>query len=376
MAGIYLHIPFCRKACHYCNFHFSTQQDAQEQMVEALIKEAELRKLELQENIETVYFGGGTPSILPASSIARLIDTLRTHYHINEDAEYTLEANPDDISPEKAKAWKEMGINRFSIGIQTFNDAHLQQMNRAHHADQSSACIRIIRDAGFSNFSIDLIYGMPTQSIQEWEMDIDKAIALNIPHLSCYALTVEEGTALHHMSQQGKIAPVDPDHQARCFELLMEKTGVAGYHHYEISNLALPGHESRHNSAYWEGKPYMGLGPSAHSFNGRQRSWNISHNIDYLKAIAAGELPSTAETLSEMDLLNEYIMTALRSSKGLNKQRILEGWGQDRLTAIQQGMQAALMAGNAVEDDDAWRLTRKGKFLADGIAASLFFLHD
>lgn len=376
MAGIYLHIPFCRKACHYCNFHFSTQQELQEDMVEALIHEALLRKHELQQTIETIYFGGGTPSILPTSSISRLIDALRTHFQISDDAEYTLEANPDDINAEKAIAWKDIGINRFSIGIQSFSDAHLQQMNRAHKAEQSTACIDIIRDAGFSNFSIDLIYGMPTQSIQEWEMDINKAIALNIPHLSCYALTVEEGTALHHMTQQGKIATVDSDHQAKCFELLMEKTGAADYHHYEISNLALPGYESRHNSAYWEGKPYLGLGPSAHSFNGQQRSWNISHNIDYLKAIAAGQLPATTETLRETDLLNEYIMTALRSSKGLNKQKVLETWGQEKLNAIRQGMETALMAGNVVEDIDAWRLTRQGKFLADGIAASLFFLHD
>ena len=375
MAGIYLHIPFCRKACHYCNFHFSTQQDLQKEMVDALIQEAILRREELTEPVHTLYFGGGTPSILPSSSIDEIISTLHKHYKLMPDAEITLEANPDDITKEKAAEWHAMGINRFSIGIQSFHEENLLWMNRAHNAHQSHACIDIIREAGFENFSIDLIYGTPGQSLASWEKDVDTAIAKSIPHLSCYALTIEEGTALHHMIQQGKRAPVNADEQSLCFQTLINKTAAAGYHHYEISNMAVPGFESQHNSAYWEGKPYLGLGPSAHSFDGSTRSWNIAHNIDYIKSIREKNLPLTREILSETDVLNEYIMTSLRSSKGLNKKRILDQWGQDKLTTIQKGIDIAIQAGNVVEEEEAWRLTARGKFLADGIAASLFFLN-
>jgi len=375
MAGIYLHIPFCRKACHYCNFHFSTQQSLQEEMVEALVQEAFLRKDEITEPVHTLYFGGGTPSILPSFSIDKIIGVLRGLYPLMPDAEITLEANPDDITKEKAAEWRAMGINRFSIGIQSFQEENLLWMNRAHHALQSHACIDIIREAGFDNFSIDLIYGTPGQSLASWEKDVDTAIAKKIPHLSCYALTIEEGTALHHMIQEGKRPPVNADEQAQCFQSLIDKTATAGYHHYEISNWAVPGFESQHNSAYWEGKPYLGLGPSAHSFDGRNRSWNIAQNIDYIKSLREKKLPLTQEILSETDVLNEYIMTSLRSSKGMNKQRILDQWGQDIFSIIQKGIEISIQAGNVVEEQEAWQLTTRGKFLADGIAASLFFLN-
>ena len=291
------------------------------------------------------------------------------------DVEISLEANPDDITKERAAEWRNIGINRFSIGIQSFHEENLLWMNRAHNAHQSHACIDIIREAGFENFSIDLIYGTPGQSLVSWEKDVDAAIAKKIPHLSCYALTIEEGTALHHMIQSGKRVAVNADEQAECFQTLIDKTAAAGYHHYEISNLALPGFESKHNSAYWEGKPYLGLGPSAHSFDGRNRSWNIAHNIDYVKSLREKKLPLTQEILSETDVLNEYIMTSLRSSKGLNKKRILDQWGEDKLSSIQKGIQIAIQAGNVVEEEEVWRLTTRGKFLADGIAASLFFLN-
>ena len=375
MAGIYLHIPFCRKACHYCNFHFSTQQQSQPEMVEAIIKEAILRKNEINEPIQTIYFGGGTPSILPTESIKRILQILDTHFQLSATAEITLEANPDDITKSRAIEWRNMGINRFSIGIQSFQEENLVWMNRAHNALQSHECIDIIRDAGFENFSIDLIYGTPGQSLSSWEEDVACAISKKIPHLSCYALTVEEGTALHHMIEHGKKESVNTDDQAQCFQSLLENTNVAGYHHYEISNLALPGFESQHNSAYWEGKPYLGLGPSAHSFDGKNRNWNIAHNIDYINAIRDNRIPSTTEELTATDLLNEYIMTSLRSSKGMNKKRILEQWGTEKYAAIEKGLQLPIQAGNVLEDEDAWRLTSAGKFLADGIAAALFFLN-
>jgi oxygen-independent coproporphyrinogen-3 oxidase len=374
MAGIYLHIPFCRKACHYCNFHFSTQLGALDEMADTLIAESIIRKTEITESIQTIYFGGGTPSLLHADKIEKILEAIKLHYTIAEDAEITLEANPDDITSEKAKTWRNIGINRFSIGIQSFDEKNLIWMNRVHNAEQSHACIDIIRDVGFENFSIDLIYGTPGQSLSNWEADVELAISKKIPHLSCYALTIEEGTALHHLIEQGKKDSVNTDEQAQYFQSLLEKTGSAGYNHYEISNLALPGFESRHNCGYWEGKPYLGLGPSAHSFDGRKRSWNLAHNIDYMRAIKKGEIPSTSENLSANDLLNEYIMTSLRSSKGLNKYRIKEQWGEDKLNAIRKGIQIPLDAGNIEEYDDAWRLTPNGKFLADGIAASLFFL--
>jgi len=374
MAGIYLHIPFCRKACHYCNFHFSTQLGALDEMADTLIAESIIRKTEISEPIQTIYFGGGTPSLLHADKIEKILEAIKLHYTIDKDAEITLEANPDDISLEKAKTWRNIGINRFSIGIQSFDEKNLIWMNRVHNAEQSHACIDIIRDAGFENFSIDLIYGSPGQSLSGWEADVEMAISKKIPHLSCYALTIEEGTSLHHMIEHGKKDSVNTDQQAQCFQSLLLKTGGAGYNHYEISNLALPGFESRHNSGYWEGKSYLGLGPSAHSFDGRKRSWNTAHNIDYMRAIKKGEIPSTSENLSANDLLNEYIMTSLRSSKGLNKYKIKKQWGEDKLNAIRKGVQIPLDAGNIEEYDDAWRLTTKGKFLADGIAASLFFL--
>jgi oxygen-independent coproporphyrinogen-3 oxidase len=374
MAGIYLHIPFCRKACHYCNFHFSTRLESINEMADALMVECMIRKDEVSEPIETIYFGGGTPSLLSAEKIEKILETICFHYDVTDNAEITLEANPDDITKEKANAWQKIGINRFSIGIQSFVEENLIWMNRAHNAEQSKACINIIRDAGFENFSIDLIYGTPGQSLQSWEDDVELAIKNKIPHLSCYALTVEEGTALHHMIEHGKRATVNTDDQAQCFQSLIQKISSAGYHHYEISNLALPGFESRHNSAYWEGRPYLGLGPSAHSFDGRKRSWNLAHNIDYMQAIKEGKLPSSSEDLSDIDLLNEYIMTSLRSSKGLNKNRIRDQWGEEKLNVIRKSMQIPAEAENVVESEDAWILTPKGRFLADGIAASLFFI--
>lgn len=374
MAGIYLHIPFCRKACHYCNFHFSTQHQLMDEMVAALIKEAELRKNEITDKIQTIYWGGGTPSLLPSDSIQKILEALYKYFPIEEKIEMTLEANPDDITKEKAREWKDIGINRFSIGIQSFDDQNLIWMNRAHNASQSFTCIDIIRDAGFENFSIDLIYGTPGQSLSEWENDIDIALDKKIPHLSCYALTIEEGTALQQLIRQGKRENVNTDDQSDRFNLLIQKVTDAGYHHYEISNMALPGFESQHNSAYWEGLSYLGFGPSAHSFNGKIRSWNISHNINYIRSIEEGKIPSTAEELTELDLLNEYIMTSLRSSKGLNKSRILKQWGEDRLKTIEMGMKKSLIAGHVTENAEVWKLTAEGKFLADGIAASLFFL--
>jgi len=376
MAGIYIHIPFCRKACHYCNFHFSTSLGKAEAVVTSIIKEIALRSSESTEEVQTIYFGGGTPSILAPEAINQMLQVIKTNYAISNNPEITLEANPDDITTEKAKVWKQMGINRFSIGIQSFADENLQWMNRAHDASQSIQCIQTIREAGFDNFSIDLIYGTPGQTQAGWIKDLEKAIELKIPHLSCYALTVEEGTALHHMIGSGKKEKISADEQAERFEALVQLSSLAGYSHYEISNLALPGKESKHNSAYWEGKPYLGFGPSAHSFSGTKRSWNVADNLQYIRSIEAGVLPSEEETLRETDQLNEYIMTSLRSIKGMQKDTITARWGMDKLQIISTEIEQFILSGKIIATENAWVLSGEGRFFADGIASSLFFLED
>lgn len=376
MAGIYIHIPFCRKACHYCNFHFSTSLGRAEAVVTSILKEISLRSSESRAEIQTIYFGGGTPSILEPETINKMLQAIKAHYAVSNDAEITLEANPDDITAEKAKAWKHMGINRFSIGVQSFADENLQWMNRAHDAQQSIKCINTIREAGFENFSIDLIYGTPGQTQEGWIKDLEKAIELKIPHLSCYALTVEEGTALHHMIGTGKKEKISADEQAERFEALVQLSSAAGYVHYEISNLALPGKESKHNSAYWESRPYLGFGPSAHSFSGTKRSWNIADNLKYIESIEAGVLPFEEETLRETDQLNEYIMTSLRSINGMQKDIIKTRWGMDKLRAISIEIEQFISSGKITATENAWLLSGEGRFFADGIASSLFFLED
>lgn len=374
MAGIYIHIPFCRKACHYCNFHFSTSLQNATDVLQAIEKEIELRSGEVTEEITTIYFGGGTPSLVDNTVIENVLAEIGRNFTINPKAEITLEANPDDITIEKAKSWKDIGINRFSLGIQSFEDDYLQWMNRAHSASQSFAAIEIIRETGFENFSIDLIYGTPGQTTEGWTKDLQTAIDLKIPHLSCYALTVEEKTALHNLIEKGEKENINPEEQAERFELLMKLTTAAGYHHYEISNFALPGYESKHNSAYWEGVPYLGIGPSAHSYDGIKRKWNIANNISYTKAILDHSPLFEEEILSKNDRFNEYCMTALRRSKGIEKQKIISLGGMEGLSIINKMILPYIESNKVIEDENSWKLTNEGKFFADGIAASLFII--
>jgi oxygen-independent coproporphyrinogen-3 oxidase len=374
MAGIYIHIPFCRKACHYCNFHFSTSLQNAPVVLKAIEKEIEMRSAEVEEPIKTIYFGGGTPSLIDTNAIGSILAQVSKYFTIHTDAEITLEANPDDITVEKANDWKSIGINRFSIGIQSFADEYLVWMNRAHDAKQSFAAIDIIRETGFENFSIDLIYGTPGQSTGGWINDLQIAIDLKIPHLSCYALTVEEKTALHHLIEKGDKENVNPEEQAERFELLMKLTSDAGYHHYEISNFALPGYESKHNSAYWEGVPYIGIGPSAHSYDGIKRKWNIANNIIYTKAILDNTPLLEEEILSKKDRFNEYCMTAIRRSKGIEKQKIISLGGTEGLSSINKLILPYIQSKKVIEDENSWKLTNEGKFFADGIAASLFIV--
>ena len=374
MPGIYIHIPFCKKACHYCNFHFSTSTNGIENMLLAIEKEILLRHNLHHTNINTIYFGGGTPSLIPIRLLNKLLDTIRSKFDLASDAEITLEANPDDINKINAQAWKEAGINRFSIGIQSFFERDLEWMNRAHDAAQSKRSIETIQDAGFDNFSIDLIYGSPGQTIDDWNKNIDTAFSYNIPHLSCYALTVEENTALHKMIANKKKEGVDPDGQALFFETLMSRAKEAGFSHYEISNFAKQDMESKHNTSYWDGTPYWGYGPSAHSFDGQKRRWNISHNIEYVRSIENNKIPYDEETLDEVDKLNEYIMTSLRRKNGIEKSYIINHWGNQALNKIENDILPYLNSGKVLDTETHFILTDEGKFFADGVAARLFFV--
>lgn len=329
-----------------------------------------------EEIIKTIYFGGGTPSIVSPNLIMRLIENIYKNYDVSPEAEITLEANPDDITIENAAAWKAMGINRFSIGIQSFFEDDLLWMNRAHDAQQSRKCIEIIREVGFDNFSIDLIYGTPGQSMERWIENLDIAFAYQVPHLSCYALTVEEGTALHHMIETKKKEEVDADAQSLRFDQLVQKTKEAGYRHYEISNFAIPGKESRHNKSYWEGAIYQGFGPAAHSFDGKSRRWNVSNNMEYIFSIENNKMPFEIEVLSEVDQLNEYIMTSLRCDTGINKEFLVKNWGEERMQHIRKEILKSIAEGRIVENETHIKLSDSGKFFADGIAASLFFLQE
>jgi oxygen-independent coproporphyrinogen-3 oxidase len=373
MAGIYIHIPFCKQACHYCNFHFSTQQKNIPAMVEAIVKEAEMRTDYLNEKVETIYFGGGTPSLLPIADVGFLIADLKKHFVVDENAEITLEANPDDITEERLIAWKAIGINRLSIGVQSFVEEDLKWMNRAHGASLAVWSLELAIKH-FNNITIDLIYGTPTLSDEQWKQNIETALSLGINHLSCYALTVEPKTALEKLIEKKQLENVDADKQARHFEILVERLQQAGFEHYEISNFAKPGFRSRHNSSYWQGKHYLGLGPSAHSFNGSSRQWNIANNALYITSIEQGTIPFEMEELTPTQQLNEYIMTSLRTMEGLSFEKVKNDFGEGAANNILEQAERWIASNHLINNNHWLQLTAKGKFMADGIAADLFML--
>ncbi len=372
MAGIYIHIPFCRKACHYCNFHFSTSLRAKKEMVKALCREIILQHRYINDETGTIYFGGGTPSLLEDDELIEIMHYIRTNFLVSPYAEITLECNPDDVKPEKLLAWRKAGINRLSMGVQSFNDQDLVWMNRAHNAEQSLQSVLLAKDYGFNNLSIDLIYGTPNLSNEQWKRNIDTALSLKIPHFSCYALTVEKGTALQKMIELKKKSDVDAGHQSNHFEILMQHLKVAGYEHYEISNFALPGFRSRHNSNYWQGVTYLGIGPSAHSFNGTSRQWNISNNAQYVKSIEQNIVPFEIEHLLTSQMLNEYLMTALRTSDGIDLLRVAKKWNPVLAGKILIGAEKYVKSGMITREENALVLSEKGKHFADGIAADFF----
>lgn len=373
MASIYLHIPFCKQKCHYCDFHFSTSLKNKEPMVVCLAKELVMRKDELTETVETIYFGGGTPSLLTIEEVEFLIDTIYQNYQVAENPEISLEANPDDLTEEKIIQLSQTPINRLSIGVQSFFEDDLKTMNRAHTAVESENCIRQAQRY-FENFTIDLIYGIPKMSVEKWRQNLEKALALNIPHLSGYALTVEPKTALKKMIEKGSIPPVDEVLAEQHYRLLTEIMVQNDYVNYEFSNFGKPGYFSKNNTAYWTGKKYLGIGPSAHSFDGNSRSWNISNNTLYIKNISSGNLPSEREILTVTNRYNEYIMTGLRTIFGVSLEKVRTDFGEKYLEYIQKQAQNLLDDGLLSLTDNILKITPKGKFISDCISAELFFL--
>ena len=375
MSGIYIHIPFCKQACHYCDFHFSTSMKKKDEMVLALAKEIELRKGESQyEIIETIYFGGGTPSVLTIDDIQFLINSVYEHYHVVENPEITLEANPDDLDNEIIIQYANSPINRLSIGVQSFFEDDLELMNRAHNSEEAKKCLEFATQH-FDNISIDLIYGMPNMSNEKWLQNIETALSFNIPHISSYALTVEPKTALHKMIKSGAIPTLDDDLAQQHFHILIDKLQENGFVHYELSNFGKPDYFSKNNTAYWLGKKYIGIGPSAHSYNSESRSWNIANNSLYLKAIAENKLPSETEILSKTDQYNEYIMTGLRTIWGVSLERIETEFGTKYLDYLHQQVEKYISDHLLEIENNVLKTTKKGKFLSDGIASDLFLLN-
>jgi oxygen-independent coproporphyrinogen-3 oxidase len=374
MSGIYIHIPFCKKACHYCNFHFSTQIQHIDEFVDALLIEMALQKNYLTDPIETVYLGGGTPSLLKQAHFEKITKGLQAHYNITHLKEFTIEANPDDISLEKTKMWKNMGINRLSIGIQSFQNEALSWMNRAHDTSQSILAIEHTKAAGIHNISTDLIYGTPHLSDEALLKDISILNNYEIPHISCYALTVEEKTALYHLIQENKIENVDSEKQARHFEILVNTLNDYGYEHYEISNFAKPGKRSLHNSNYWKGISYLGLGPSAHSFNNISRQWNIANNSLYIKSIHEAVVPFEIEQLDISAKYNEFMMISLRLLEGVDLAQIEARFGYAYLQHTNAILKDYLLNGKIKQTKNGFTIAKEARFLADGIASDFFIV--
>jgi oxygen-independent coproporphyrinogen III oxidase len=373
MAGIYIHIPFCKQACHYCDFHFSTSLKYKDDLLQALLKEIRLQKSYLDgETVETIYFGGGTPSLLNERELNLIINEITRLHTVAANAEITLEANPDDLDKAQLQSLRKTDINRLSIGIQSFFDEDLLWMNRAHRAAEAESSVKRAQDSGFENITADLIYGYPLLYDTKWKYNTDKLFELGIPHVSAYSMTVEPRTALASSIKNRKQPAMDEQQSAEQFILLMDAMQQHGFEHYEISNFCRPGHYSRHNSNYWKGIKYLGIGPSAHSFNGETRQWNIANNARYIQALEKAEIPAETELLTETDRLNEYIMTSLRTMWGLNL---------DKLNLIAAGSSTELKAAARQYMESGWTeqkeqiiyLTQTGKLYADSIAAGLFF---
>lgn len=380
MSGIYIHIPFCKQACNYCDFHFSTSMKKKDEMVLALAKEIQMRKSEFEdEEIETIYFGGGTPSRLQIADLRLLIDSIYENYEVAKNPEITLEANPDDLLPILSfrrnlfEEYKSIGVNRLSIGIQSFFEDDLKLMNRAHNSAQAKKCLEEATKY-FDNISIDLIYGIPNMSNEKWKQNIETALSFGIPHISSYSLTVEPKTALYKLIQTGKIDKLNDEVAQAHFQILVETLGKKGFIHYELSNFGKENYFSKNNSSYWLGKKYIGIGPSAHSYDGISRSWNVSNNALYLKSLTENKRECEIEILSKNDLYNEYVMTGLRTIWGVSLERIEFEFGSKYANYLNKQVQKFTQDGLLYIENNILKSTPKGKFLTDGIASDLFIV--
>lgn len=379
MAGIYVHIPFCRQACSYCDFHFSTNLARQQDMVEAILQEAILRQDHFPPGteVQSIYFGGGTPSLLTEAQLAAILDKLHALFPVTASAEITLEANPDDLDRSRLAGMARAGVNRLSIGIQSFQDHDLQLMQRSHSATQARQALEAAHAVGLDHLSLDLIYGLPGSDAAAWQANVQEALAFQPRHISAYALTVEEKTLLHHQVRQGTVVlPEDQAYQEQYF-LLAEQLQAAGFEHYELSNFAVPGFRSRHNSAYWKGLPYLGLGPSAHSFRGRERAWNLANNARYLAALAQGTTPvEETEWLSDRDRLNEYLMTHLRKAEGIDLSYLQAEFSFALLEQESKKIRTFISKGWMSQVDAHLQLSLSGKMVSDMIIRELFQVDD
>lgn len=383
MSGIYIHIPFCKQACHYCDFHFSTSLKKKDEMVQALAKEIQLRSKNtfithhpspVTETIETIYFGGGTPSILQIEDLKFLIEEVYRNYKVVDNLEITVEANPDDLTRETIRQLANSSVNRLSIGIQSFFEDDLQLMNRAHNAEEAKKCLEIASHY-FDNISIDLIYGIPNMSNEKWLQNIETALSFGVPHISSYALTVEPKTALHSFIQKGIIPQPDDEVAQEHFHILIDKLTKNDFVHYELSNFGKENYFSKNNSSYWLGKKYIGIGPSAHSYDGQNRGWNVSNNALYIKSIQENKLPIEMETLTKTDRYNEYIMTGLRTIWGVSLERVEREFGERYLLYLLDQSKKYVQSEHLELIDNKLTTTKKGKFLCDGIASDLFLLN-
>ncbi len=373
MAGIYIHIPFCKQACFYCNFHFSTSLQYTNEFVQSLVKEIELKKKNINSStILTLYFGGGTPSILSKIEFKEVIKKLKESIDLSQLIEFTIEVNPDDITQEKLDFWLENGVNRLSIGTQSFRDSDLKLMNRAHSGIEALNSIHLAKHAGFSNISIDLIYGIPGLNNSTWVENLEKVVSLGIPHVSSYCLTVEEKTALSHLIKIKKIAIPDEEIASEQFLIMIDYLEKHGIHQYEISNFSKIGMESKHNKSYWSGEIYHGLGPGAHSFNGENRYWNISNNQQYFKSIEQGIIPEEIEILSLENKYNELIMTSLRTREGIDMERMSKLFSTEIISDFEKNINKWINSGKIIKLENQYLLSKEGRFFADGIASDLF----
>ena len=375
MAGIYFHIPFCKQACHYCDFHFSTNFRNIEELIVTMKNELYLQSEYLGgAKVDTIYFGGGTPSAIPNHFIGELIGKVKLLHEVSPDAEISLEANPDDLTAENISAWKVAGINRLSVGVQSFFDEHLKWMNRAHNQNQAIEGLQLAKSLGITNITMDLIYGIPNMTMVQWQSNLEQFFKLDLPHLSAYGLTIEPQTHLGHLVKNRQLLVAKEESYNTQFEELIKQTSDRGFDHYEISNFGKPNFYSQHNTAYWFGEKYLGIGPSAHSFNGLERQWNVTSNMKYVSKLQNNEVPAETESLSINDKYNEFVLTRLRTKWGIDLNQIKEQFGSSFQNNLNLLVEPYLQSKHVLKVDDILVLSKEGKFLADKISSDLFVI--